>query len=78
MSTKNKSFIEKVLSEGGGISSKRLTGVFTLFAALGCIIYLTITSGATPVVENLLQTAMVMAACLLGISNVTRIWKDKK
>lgn len=74
----NKSFMEKVLSAGGGISSKRLMGVVTLFIVLLCIVYLTVTSGATQIVENLLQTAMITATCLLGISNVTSIWKNKE
>jgi hypothetical protein len=31
--------------------------------------------GGTQVVENLLQTLMIMSAALLGISSVTGIWK---
>lgn len=42
------------------------------------MIYLVVSEGGSGVVENLLQTAMVMAASLLGISSVTSIWKGNQ
>ena len=75
----NKGFFRQLISGANGIvSSKRVMGMLTLLVCLGCIIYLVIAEGGTNVVENLLQTGMVMAASLLGISSVTSIWKGNQ
>ena len=66
---------QMVSGENGQISSKRVMGIIMSFVCLGCIIYLTVHEGGTLVVENLLQTALIMAASLLGISTVTGIWR---
>jgi hypothetical protein len=73
-------FFKDMLSETGSdgkphISSKRVMGTFVLIISQCCILYLTYRDGSTSVVENLLQTAMIMAASLLGISSITGIWK---
>ena len=75
------SFLKEMLSEVGPngtshISSKRVVGLLLVMVSLACIIYLTIKDGGTVVVENLIQTALVMGASLLGISSVTSIWKN--
>ena len=57
------------------ISSKRVMGVFITIIVMGCTIWLVWKEGGTSVVENLLQTALIIAASLLGISSVTGIWK---
>lgn len=76
---KQQGFFRQLVSGANGIiSSKRIMGMIVLLVCLGCIIYLVIAEGGTSVVENLLQTAMVMAASLLGISSVTSIWKGNK
>ena len=46
-----------------------------LFIVMCCVIYLTVNEGGTHVVEDLLQTAMILGATLLGISSITSIWK---
>lgn len=71
-------FKEMISGDNGFISSKRVVGIITLAVCLGCTIWLVISEGGTPVVENLLQTLMIMAAALLGISSITRIWKYGK
>ena len=73
-------FFKDMLSEHGPdgkphISSKRVMGTIVLIVSQCCILYLTYRDGSTSVVENLLQTAMIMAASLLGISSITGIWK---
>jgi hypothetical protein len=69
-------FMREMISGGNGIvSSKRVMGVIVLTVCLGCTIWLVIQEGGTTVVENLLQTLMIMSAALLGISSVTGIWK---
>lgn len=70
-------FVKELLSGAGTISSKRASGVFLLIIAMGCTVYLTITEGGSDVVSDLLQTAMFIAAGLLGITSITGIWKQK-
>ena len=75
-----KKFFIEMLSELGAdgkmhASSKRVMGAITLVIALVCMVYLTYIDRGTTVVENLLQTSMIMAASLLGISSITGIWK---
>jgi hypothetical protein len=75
----NGGFFRQLVSGANGIvSSKRVMGMLVLCICLICIIYLVISEGGTAVVENLLQTGMVMAASLLGISSVTSIWKGNQ
>ena len=71
-------FKQLVCGTNGIVSSKRVMGILVLVVCLGCMIYLVIAEGGTGVVENLLQTGMVMAASLLGISSVTSIWKGNQ
>lgn len=72
--SKKDNFLNNLLSGGNGIlSSKRLFGGITILVVLGCIIMLVIKEGGTDVVENLLITAMILGASLLGISSVSNI-----
>lgn len=76
---KNQGFFKQLVSGANGIvSSKRVMGMLVLVVCLICMIYLVVSEGGSGVVENLLQTAMVMAASLLGISSVTSIWKGNQ
>ena len=72
-------FFKEMLSEqgynGSHISSKRVIGLLFAIVSIVCTIYLTIKEGGTIIVENLIQTMLVMSASLLGISSVTSIWK---
>ena len=72
---KTNNFKEIISGENGRLSSKRVMGVIVLVVCLICTIWLVYNEGGTQVVENLLQTLMIMAAALLGISSVTSIWK---
>ena len=75
----NKSNFREMISGGNGIiSSKRVMGVVTLTVCMICTCWLVWSEGGTTVVENLLQTLMIMAAALLGISSITGIWKKGK
>ena len=72
--SKKDNFLKTILSgENGILSSKRLFGGITILVVLGCIITLVIKEGGTNVVENLLITAMILGASLLGISSVSNI-----
>jgi hypothetical protein len=68
-------FREMVSGSNGILSSKRVMGVVVLSVCMLCTIWLVWSEGGTQVVENLLQTLMIMSAALLGISSVTGIWK---
>ena len=78
MDEQKKNFWEQLASATGTISAKRVTGMTLLFIVMCCVIYLTINEGGTHVVEDLLQTAMILGATLLGISSITSIWKTGK
>ena len=74
MKTKS-NFREMISGENGVISSKRVMGVIVLTVCMICTCWLVWSEGGTAVVENLLQTLMIMAAALLGISSITGIWR---
>ena len=74
----NNNFREMISGENGVISSKRVMGVIVLTVCLICTCWLVYAEGGTQVVENLLQTLMIMAAALLGISTITGIWRNGK
>lgn len=63
-------------SPDSNISAKRVFGSITLMVSLGCTTYLTVIEGGTQTVENLIQTAFIIAASLLGIASITSIWKQ--
>lgn len=64
-------FKEVVSGPSGHISSKRVLGTIVLLICLACLIYLVISEGGTQVVENVMQTFIVVACALLGIGSVT-------
>lgn len=74
---KNRSLIREALSEKGVGSAKRVFGAIILLICLGCIVYLVIKEGATEHVTELLNTCLIIAAALLGISSITNIWKSQ-
>lgn len=77
---KNKiiNFIKNMLSGTGDVSAKRVSGMSSMLIALGCIVYLVIKEGGNSVTESLLETVLIIAACLLGVTSVTGIWKGNK
>ena len=75
MKRQTNNFREMVSGGNGIISSKRVMGVVVLTICMICTCWLVYAEGGTQVVENLLQTLMIMAAALLGISSITGIWK---
>jgi len=71
-------FIKNMLSGMGDVSAKRVSGMSSMLIALACIIYLVIKEGGNSVTESLLETVLIISACLLGVTSVTGIWKGKK
>lgn len=70
-----KNWLISALSAAGEISSKRLVGMIMIMVALICIVVLVCTEGGSETVESLLQTVLIVAASLMGISSITGIWK---
>ena len=73
-----KDFWRLVFCENGSPSSKRVMGATCLTVCLFCLVWLTIKEGGTQVVENVMQTLLIVSSALLGISSVTSIWKGNK
>jgi len=71
-------FIKNMLSGMGDVSAKRVSGMSSMLIALACIIYLVIKEGGNSVTESLLETVLIISACLLGVTSITGIWKEKK
>ena len=68
--------MREILSgENKTLSSKRVMGSLVMGVCMYCIVYLVIKDGGTSVVENLLQTAMITAGGLLGVSTISNIWR---
>ena len=66
-----KEFIKQMLSGSNGVvSSKRIIGALTMLVVLGCTIYFTVHEGCTNQVENIIQTLIISACGLLGITSV--------
>lgn len=70
--------LTSILSGRGEISSKRLTGIWLILLVSFCILWLMFTEGGSNVVESLLETSLIIAASLLGLSSVTGIFKRPK
>lgn len=71
-----RTWIWALFSAVGELSSKRVVGAVMMAVALICAIILVITEGGSDTVESLLQTIIIVAAGLLGISSITGIWKN--
>ena len=68
--------IQSIFSGRGKISAKRITGVWLIMLVSFCIVWIMIHEGGTSVVESLLETSLIIAASLLGLSSVTGIFKE--
>lgn len=75
-SKSSRSWWREVFSEKGVGSVKRVVGTFISIISMCCIVYLTITVGNAPIVEDLLQTSLITGASLLGLYSITSIWKN--
>ena len=74
-----KELISEMFQESNGRGSgKRLVGFLTMIIVLVCTVVLVITEGCSPCVEGILQTLIISACALLGISSVASIFKGNK
>lgn len=70
-----KQFWTDAFCEKGVASSKRIIGAIMMIAAVAYTGYLTFQYGAIEIVKDLITTLIMMGSLLLGLSNVTDIWK---
>ena len=70
--------LSSTLSGRGHISAKRVTGVWLVILVSFCVVWIMMHEGGTSVVESLLETSLIIAASLLGLSSVTGIFKCRK
>lgn len=71
-------FLKEMLSGSNGVvSSKRIIGALTMLVVLGCTIYFTVHEGCTQFVENIMQTLIISACGLLGITSVAGMLSNK-
>ena len=70
-------FIRDILTEGSasGASSKRVAGMLGWLIALGVAIYCSISKTQAP---EIIEVIVWVSASLLGLDNITAIWKSKK
>ena len=74
-----KKFIKEMLSGANGVvSSKRIIGALTMLVVLGCTIYFAVHEGCTNQVENIIQTLIISACGLLGITSISGALKSNK
>lgn len=78
MATKKNILREIFSGENGKLSSKRVIGGIAMAIALICTVILVFRDGSNQIVENLLQTVFIIATTLLGVSNITGIWKNSQ
>lgn len=74
-----KNILQEIFSgENGKLSSKRVIGGIAMAIALICTVILVFRDGSNQIVENLLQTVFIISTTLLGVSNITGIWKNSQ
>lgn len=76
MSKGVKEFLYECFSENGRGSSKRVLACIMITVVLGVLITFSITDGCTENVKDIIELVIITAGALLGISNVTSIWKE--
>ena len=57
---------------------KSTVGTIVMLGAFGLIVYLTVVEGGTDTVDDLITTAMIVAATLMGVNSVADIFKVSK
>lgn len=68
-----------VFSEDNGQpSSKRIVGAFMILCTQVCLVIEFALHGANSMVKDLFSFNLIIGASLLGLSNITSIWKGGK
>ena len=64
-------------SENGVGSAKRIVGSFMIVCVMFCTIWSCIKFGMIEPVKSVIETEIITAGALLGITSVTNIWRKK-
>lgn len=68
-------WIQSMISGTGDISSKRVAGLLLIVAAIALVAVMVIRNTGNSYVESTIITFTITGASLLGVSNITQIWK---
>jgi len=78
MRAKNiKDILLGAFSENGIGSAKRIVGSFMILCVMFCTIWSCIKFGMIESVKSVIETEIITAGTLLGITSVTNIWRKK-
>ena len=64
-------------SENGIGSAKRIVGAFMIVCVMFCTIWSCVKFGMIEPVKSVIETEIITAGALLGITSVTNIWRKK-
>lgn len=70
-------FIRKAFSENNVPSAKRVVGGLMIVVVLFCTVWSCIKYGMDEHVTSVIETEIITAGALLGVSSVTSIWKGR-
>lgn len=68
-------FVRKAFSENNIPSAKRVIGGIMIIVVLFCTVWSCVKYGMTEHVTSVIETEIITAGALLGVSSVTSIWK---
>ena len=68
-------FLRRAFSENNVPSAKRVIGGIMIIVVLFCTVWSCIKYGMTAHVTSVIETEIITAGALLGVSSVTSIWK---
>lgn len=68
-------WVQQQLSDG---IERSTVGTLVMFGCFACIAYLTIKEGGSDVVDDLITTAMIVSATLMGVTSIADIFKVNK
>lgn len=68
-------WVQDQLSDG---LDRSTVGAMTLFGCFCCIAFLTIKEGGSETVDDLITTAMIVSATLMGVTSIADIFKVNK
>lgn len=71
-------FLALAFSENGSPSSKRIIGGIIMIVVMFCTTYSCVKAGMTENNKSIIEFEIITAGTLLGLSNVTDIWKNNK
>lgn len=64
-------------SENGIGSAKRIVGAFMIVCVMFCTIWSCVKFGMIEPVKSVIETEIITAGALLGITSMTNIWRKK-